>query len=199
MDKMIAERCPDVDVVIGGHSHTFLYTGSPPDIEKPEGNYPTIVINPNGRQVPVLQAYAFTKYMGFINLVVRYFCLNYSCALFFIIWFYFFENYNLIYLFAFTFTQLQFDDYGHLTNYSGKPILLDKSIPHHADIMSILDAKRQQVDLLDAKDIKDRKSRIKMFFSEETKSNSPDFLSSIINISVFMFLIIIFVCNDRHV
>ncbi|XP_030082034.1 protein 5NUC-like isoform X2 [Drosophila hydei] len=69
MDKIIALRCTDVDVVIGGHSHTFLYTGSPPDIEKPEGNYPTIVTKPNGHQVPVLQAYAFTKYMGVINLV----------------------------------------------------------------------------------------------------------------------------------
>ncbi|EDW10339.2 protein 5NUC [Drosophila mojavensis] len=161
MDKMIAEHCPDVDVVIGGHSHTFLYTGSPPDIEKPDGNYPTIVTKSNGRKVPVLQAYAFTKYMGIID--------------------------------------LEFDDYGHLANFSGKPILLDKSIPHHPDITKILNAKRQQVDFLDAKDIKDNKSRIKMFYSEEFISNTPDYISTIVNIAVFMFLLIIFVCNDRHV
>lgn len=82
MDKMIAEHCPDVDVVIGGHSHTFLYTGSPPDIEKPDGNYPTIVTKSNGRKVPVLQAYAFTKYMGIIDLEVRHFCQSYSCIYF---------------------------------------------------------------------------------------------------------------------
>ncbi|XP_034477843.1 protein 5NUC-like [Drosophila innubila] len=67
-DQEIAINCPDVDVVIGGHSHTFLYTGNPPSKEKPEGNYPTIVVKPNGRQVPVVQAYAYTKYLGKIHL-----------------------------------------------------------------------------------------------------------------------------------
>ncbi|KAL7735760.1 hypothetical protein ACLKA6_020009 [Drosophila palustris] len=67
-DRMIALHCPDVDVVIGGHSHTFLYTGNPPDEEKPEGDYPTVMTRSNGQQVPVLQAYAFTKYLGKINL-----------------------------------------------------------------------------------------------------------------------------------
>lgn len=70
VDKKVALHCPDVDVVIGGHSHTFLYTGTPPEKEKPEGKYPTVVTRRNGQQVPVLQAYAFTKYMGKIDLVV---------------------------------------------------------------------------------------------------------------------------------
>lgn len=70
MDLIIAEKCPDVDVVIGGHSHTFLYSGTPPDKEKPVGPYPTWVFKANGRKVPVLQAYAFTKYMGKITLEV---------------------------------------------------------------------------------------------------------------------------------
>lgn len=26
-DKLIAEKVPDVDVVVGGHSNTFLYSG----------------------------------------------------------------------------------------------------------------------------------------------------------------------------
>ncbi|XP_030556019.1 protein 5NUC-like [Drosophila novamexicana] len=69
VDKKVALHCPDVDVVIGGHSHTFLYTGTPPEKEKPEGKYPTVVTRRNGQQVPVLQAYAFTKYMGKIDLV----------------------------------------------------------------------------------------------------------------------------------
>jgi len=67
-DQEIAINCPDVDVVIGGHSHSFLYTGDPPSTDKPEGNYPTIVVKPNGRQVPVVQAYAYTKYLGKIHL-----------------------------------------------------------------------------------------------------------------------------------
>ncbi|KAL7735758.1 hypothetical protein ACLKA6_020007 [Drosophila palustris] len=68
MDQEIAINCPDVDVVIGGHSHTFLFTGKPPSTDKPEGNYPTIVAKANGRRVPVLQAYAYTKYLGKIHL-----------------------------------------------------------------------------------------------------------------------------------
>lgn len=27
-DKIMAKKCPLVDVIVGGHSHTFLYTGS---------------------------------------------------------------------------------------------------------------------------------------------------------------------------
>ncbi|KAH8370442.1 hypothetical protein KR093_003550 [Drosophila rubida] len=69
-DRMIALACHDVDVVIGGHSHTFLYTGTPPSYDRPEGDYPTVVTRPNGQKVPVLQAFAFTKYLGKINLEV---------------------------------------------------------------------------------------------------------------------------------
>merc|ERR1712235_93038 len=59
----------DVDVVVGGHSNTFLFTGSDyPSIEKPVGPYPTIVKQPNGKQVPVIQAYAYSKYLGYLNL-----------------------------------------------------------------------------------------------------------------------------------
>ncbi|KAH8370445.1 hypothetical protein KR093_003565, partial [Drosophila rubida] len=67
-DQEIAKKCPDIDLVIGGHSHTFLYTGEPPSKDLPEGNYPTVVIRPDGKKVPVLQAYAFTKYLGEIHL-----------------------------------------------------------------------------------------------------------------------------------
>ncbi|XP_062131826.1 protein 5NUC-like [Drosophila sulfurigaster albostrigata] len=67
-DQEIAKKCPEVDLVIGGHSHTFLYTGAPPAKDMPEGNYPTIVINSDGRKVPVLQAYAYSKYLGEIHL-----------------------------------------------------------------------------------------------------------------------------------
>lgn len=70
VDKTIAEKCKDVDVVIGGHSHTFLYTGTPPDAEVPVSTYPVIVRRADGKQVPVVQAYAFTKYLGYLHLSV---------------------------------------------------------------------------------------------------------------------------------
>ena len=33
MDKRICEEVLEVDVIVGGHSNTFLYTGSEPSIE----------------------------------------------------------------------------------------------------------------------------------------------------------------------
>lgn len=37
-------------------------------MEKPEGPYPTLVKQPSGRVVPVIQAYAYTKYLGYFKL-----------------------------------------------------------------------------------------------------------------------------------
>lgn len=70
MDQDIARSCQDIDLVVGGHSHTFLFTGTPPERENPVGNYPTVVTRTNGQQVLVLQAYAYTKYLGKIDLEV---------------------------------------------------------------------------------------------------------------------------------
>ena len=36
--------------------------------EVPSGQYPTIIKQPGGRAVPVVQAFAFTKYLGSVNL-----------------------------------------------------------------------------------------------------------------------------------
>ena len=68
IDKQIAEKVPDIDVVVGGHSNTFLYTGDPPSNEEPEGPYPFIVTQPSKKKVPVVQAYAYTKYLGDLQL-----------------------------------------------------------------------------------------------------------------------------------
>ncbi|XP_047991994.1 protein 5NUC-like isoform X4 [Leguminivora glycinivorella] len=68
-DLAIAKRVEDLDLVIGGHSNTFLWNGGL--TEKPEireGPYPTVVTDPNGRKVLVVQAYAYTKYMGRLHL-----------------------------------------------------------------------------------------------------------------------------------
>lgn len=71
VDQKIAKDCKDIDVVIGGHSHTFLYSGSEPDVEKAVDTYPVIVTRADGKRVPVVQAYAFTKYLGYLHLNVR--------------------------------------------------------------------------------------------------------------------------------
>ncbi|XP_056103544.1 5'-nucleotidase [Rhinichthys klamathensis goyatoka] len=67
VDKMIAKKVRGVDVVIGGHTNTFLFTGDPPSTEVPAGSYPFMVDSEDGRQVPVVQAYAFGKYLGFLK------------------------------------------------------------------------------------------------------------------------------------
>ncbi|XP_022625844.1 5'-nucleotidase-like [Seriola dumerili] len=67
LDKEIAEKVRGVDVVIGGHTNTFLYTGTPPSSEVPAGPYPFMVKSEDGRQVPVVQAYAFGKYLGYLK------------------------------------------------------------------------------------------------------------------------------------
>lgn len=53
-----------VDVIIGAHSHTFMYTGDPPGPDTPEYDYPTVVEHNNGHKVLVVQASSFAKYVG---------------------------------------------------------------------------------------------------------------------------------------
>ncbi|KAF4532379.1 hypothetical protein B566_EDAN004460 [Ephemera danica] len=60
-DQRIAREVPDIDLVIGGDR---------PDNEIPAGLYPTLVTQPSGRKVPVVSAYAYTKYMGRIELTI---------------------------------------------------------------------------------------------------------------------------------
>ncbi|XP_037098402.1 5'-nucleotidase [Syngnathus acus] len=67
MDKKIAKRVRGIDVVIGGHTNTFLYSGPAPSTEVPAGPYPFMVRSDDGRDVPVVQAYAFGKYLGYLK------------------------------------------------------------------------------------------------------------------------------------
>ncbi|XP_028578749.2 5'-nucleotidase [Podarcis muralis] len=69
VDKNIAQKVRGVDVVVGGHTNTFLYTGTPPSNDIPAGKYPFTVKSDDGRDVPVVQAYAFGKYLGYLNVV----------------------------------------------------------------------------------------------------------------------------------
>ncbi|KAG5672731.1 hypothetical protein PVAND_002832 [Polypedilum vanderplanki] len=69
-DKEIALETGDfVDVIVGGHSHTFLYTSKDtryPGPDQAVGPYPIVVTPKSGRdrKVLIVQASAFTKYVG---------------------------------------------------------------------------------------------------------------------------------------
>ncbi|XP_054729554.1 apyrase isoform X1 [Anastrepha obliqua] len=69
VDKLIAEIAGDeVDVIVGSHSHTFLYTGdTPPGPDRAYGPYPTEVIHKSGHRVLIVQAAAYAKYVGNIT------------------------------------------------------------------------------------------------------------------------------------
>lgn len=59
VDLDVAAALPLVDVIVGGHSHSLL--GS---MEGAVGPYPTMVKNPDGVEVPVVQANQYGKYLG---------------------------------------------------------------------------------------------------------------------------------------
>ncbi len=63
MDIAIAEAVTGIDVIVGGHSHTYL-SSSDPDRA---GAYPTMITNPDGDFVPIVQAYAYSKYLGHLE------------------------------------------------------------------------------------------------------------------------------------
>ncbi|KAJ7989194.1 hypothetical protein DPEC_G00316980 [Dallia pectoralis] len=69
VDKDIARQVRGIDLVIGGHTNTFLYTGTHPSSEVPEGPYPFIVKSDDGKDVPVVQAFAFGKYLGNLKVI----------------------------------------------------------------------------------------------------------------------------------
>ncbi|MBP1848919.1 5'-nucleotidase C-terminal domain-containing protein [Rhizobium halophytocola] len=64
-DLAAIAKIPDIDVVVGGHSHSLLSNTD----EKAEGPYPTMVDNPGGYKVPVVQAGAYSKYLGNLDVV----------------------------------------------------------------------------------------------------------------------------------
>ncbi|MDX5595693.1 bifunctional metallophosphatase/5'-nucleotidase [Pseudovibrio sp. SPO723] len=62
-DKQIAAAVPGIDIIVGGHSHTLLSNTQ----ERAEGPYPVLVKNPEGVEVPIVQAYAYGKFLGEIE------------------------------------------------------------------------------------------------------------------------------------
>lgn len=70
-DKEIAEAVPEVSLVVGGHTHTFLYSGPTTDGKisgnTPQGPYPVVVERADGTRCLVVQDFWLGKYMGYIN------------------------------------------------------------------------------------------------------------------------------------
>ncbi|XP_025829677.1 apyrase [Agrilus planipennis] len=72
IDQEIAKNATQkISLIVGGHSHYFLYTGDkPPGPDKPVGDYPTVINHEDGRKILIVQASSFSKYLG--NLTVYY-------------------------------------------------------------------------------------------------------------------------------
>jgi 5'-nucleotidase / UDP-sugar diphosphatase len=64
-DQRIAAEVAGVDVIVGGHSHT-LFSNTDENAAAP---YPLMVTNPDGQEVPIVQAYAYSKYVGELEVV----------------------------------------------------------------------------------------------------------------------------------
>jgi 5'-nucleotidase len=62
-DIRIAEAVTGIDVIVGGHSHSYLSARDPGR----SGAYPLWISNPDGQMVPIVQAYAYGKYLGHLE------------------------------------------------------------------------------------------------------------------------------------
>lgn len=66
--RIAKETAPFVDVIVGGHSHTFMYTvkegESAPGPDKVKDVYPAVVETEDGHRVLIVQASARMKYVG---------------------------------------------------------------------------------------------------------------------------------------
>lgn len=60
---------PDIDLIVGGHSHSFLFSGENlPSLDQPADTYPVVETQEGGHTVLIVQASAYTKYVGDITL-----------------------------------------------------------------------------------------------------------------------------------
>lgn len=60
VDLEVAAQVPLIDIIVGGHSHSLLSNTA----ENAVGPYPTMVTNPDGIEVAVVQANQYGKYLG---------------------------------------------------------------------------------------------------------------------------------------
>jgi 5'-nucleotidase len=67
-DQELAASVDGIDVIVGGHSHTYLSSAEPEeDIDQAAGPYPTIVTAPSGDPVLIVQSFWMGKYLGVLN------------------------------------------------------------------------------------------------------------------------------------
>lgn len=60
LDQRVAAEVPGIDAIVGGHTHD-LYSNTDP---KAPFRYPLMVTGPDGHAVPIVQAGAYSKYLG---------------------------------------------------------------------------------------------------------------------------------------
>jgi 5'-nucleotidase / UDP-sugar diphosphatase len=59
-DKHVASTVEGIDVIVGGHTNTLLSN----TVRGADGPYPVVVKSPAGKPVLIVQAYAFSRYVG---------------------------------------------------------------------------------------------------------------------------------------
>lgn len=62
--QMALEGGLNIDVIVGGHSHTFLYNGTDPGPDRASDTYPIVVQQTPSHKVLIVQASAYAKYVG---------------------------------------------------------------------------------------------------------------------------------------
>nr|XP_023023172.1 apyrase-like [Leptinotarsa decemlineata] len=73
IDKEIAANAStSISLIVGGHTHTFLFTGDkPPGPEPVRGPYPTIVRSKHGQKVLITQVSCASRYLGNITMLLN--------------------------------------------------------------------------------------------------------------------------------
>lgn len=71
LDREIAHAIgEDIHVIVGSHSHTLLYKGTPPSSDKVTDTYPIEIVHTSGKKTLIVQAASFSKFVG--NLTVYF-------------------------------------------------------------------------------------------------------------------------------
>ncbi len=120
-DLALAAAVSGVDVIIGGHSHTFIYTPTvplkfqPPEYPQydplaPAGPYPTVVNSLDSEPVLVVTAFNWGTFLGRLD--------------------------------------VSFDDAGLVTEYNGNPIYVSAEVTKSATMETILDKYRPAIQTL---------------------------------------------------
>ena len=66
-DEAVAAAVPGIDLIVGGHSHTLFSNTA----EDAPFKYPLMVDGPDGQAVPIVQAGAYSKYLGHVDAHLR--------------------------------------------------------------------------------------------------------------------------------